>query len=330
MTRRPILLARLAALLFACLLGACAAGERLVTSRGEYWLYRETRVAEHELARLGAANRYLVRYPDGRYRRELAGWFAEADARYVRRAHDHPSLLRAYLEALPDGPRTPAVRARLEELEIHRGYQVRRSAREQRELTRVTGELEQAVRSRRAFVQRVTELVTRLAEPRSFGRAPRELEPVVRRELEDEHGELTCSKERCTKLFLSSYLVPDGPRFTARDVSLELSLELQRGLVERAELAGPELFSRLGEAVERRKLDGERLGARVDAIARAAQVVENALEWQMPAAECARQAVAPAVVVRDCRGVRVEVRAGLDAPPRDAIVITRSRMPPMP
>ena len=108
----------------------CAVGNRLVGSRSDYVAYRKTRVAGSELDRLGAANRYLKDHPDGRYREEVAGWFTVEERRYVQRAHDRPSLLRAYLAALPDGPRAGDVKARLTELEIYQGYKNRDAERE--------------------------------------------------------------------------------------------------------------------------------------------------------------------------------------------------------
>jgi hypothetical protein len=309
---------------------ACAVGERLVTSRGDYRLYRETRVAEHELERLRAGHLYLQQYPDGRYHAEVARWFGAAEPRFVKRAHDHPSMLRAYLKALPDGPRATQVRDRLVELEIHQGYRRRDAERERRTLARVTKDLGEATRSRQSFVRTVSELVARLSSLRAFGLPIARAEPAILREFKDQNGVLQCAPDRCHKTFVLDYFVPASSRYVSRLVELELTIELDRGRTRGAELGGPELFSRLGEAVERRALAETSLAERVEAIARAVQVLENALESRLPAAQCQREAVAPAVLVRDCRGVRVEMRAGVESPPRDVILVTPSRMPPVP
>jgi len=308
----------------------CAVGERLVGSRSEYTAYRETRVAETELERLGAANRYLKDYPDGSYRDEVAGWFPAAEKRYVARAHNHPSLLRAYLAKLPDGPRAADVKARLTELEIHRGYQTRDARREAERLSRVARELGDATETRRAFVRQLVELVQRLSTLRSFGRPVAEAEPALLAEFRDAAGKLECAEDRCSKTFLLSYSVPGQSQFVARDLAVELSIRLYAGRVVAAELSGPDLWSRLGEAVERKAVAEQSLSGRVDAIARSAQVLENALESRLPARECARDVIAPQVLVRDCRGVRLEMLAGVEEQPRDAVVVTPSRMPPAP
>jgi hypothetical protein len=308
----------------------CAVGERLVTSRGGYALYRETRVAEQELERLRAGHLYLQQYPDGRYHAEVARWFGAAEPRFVKRAHDHPSMLRAYLKALPDGPRATQVRERLAELEIHQGYLRRDAERERRKLARVTKDVSEATQSRQAFVRTVSELVSRLSTLRAFGLPVARAEPAILREFKDQHGALQCAPERCDKTFVLDYFVPASSRYISRMVEIELTVELDRGRTRGAELGGTEFFSRLGEAVDRRAVAETSLAERVEAIARAVQVVGNALESRLPAAQCEREAVAPAVLVRDCRGVRVEMRAGVETPPRDVIVVTPSQRPPMP
>lgn len=308
----------------------CAVGNRLVGSRSDYVAYRKTRVAGSELDRLGAANRYLKDHPGGRYRDEVAGWFPGEEQRYVQRAHDHPSLLRAYLAALPDGPRAGDVKARLTELEIYQGYQNRDAQREAARLSRVARELGDATETRQAFVRQLAELIKRLATLRSFGKPIAEAEPALLVEFKDASGKLECAQDRCAKTFLLSYAVPGQSQFVARDIAVELSIRLYAGRIVDAELAGPELWSRLGEAVERRAVSEQSLSGRVDALARSAQVLENALESRLPAADCARDVIAPQVLVRDCRGVRVEMRAGIEDPPRDVLVVTPSRMPPTP
>ena len=308
----------------------CAVGEHLLTSRGDYRLYRETRVGENEVDRLRAGHLYLEQYPDGRHHDEVARWFAEAEPRFVKRAHDHPSLLRAYLAKLPKGPRATEVRDRLTELEILQGYQRRDAERERRTLFRVTNELSEAVKSRQSFVRTVTELVLTASSLRAFALPVARAEPALLREFRDGDGNLQCDAERCSKAFALDYFVPEKSRYVSRAVLLELSIELKRGIIQGAELGGPEFFSRLGEAVDRRALSENRLSDRVDALARAAQVLENILEPRLPAARCEQEAVAPVMLVRDCQGVRIEMRAGVESPPRDVILVTPSRMPPMP
>jgi hypothetical protein len=310
-------------------LAGCAVGERLVTSRGDYRTYRETIVGKTELDRLAAGHRYLVRYPDGRYSGEVKAWFHEHDTRFVKRAHDRPSLLRAYLKLIPNGPRSVQVHDRLTELEIHRSYQQRDTDRETAKLARVANELGEATRSRRELVRHFAALVSKLARVRAFGLPLTQLDAALASEFRGPGG-LSCQPDRCFKAFTLAYSVPSRSRFVPRKAEFELLAIAVAGRTERVELGGPALFSRVGEAVDRRAIAADSLSGRVDALARAVQVAENALEPRLPAAECARQPVAPAVLIRDCRGVRFEMYAGTAAPFHDLIVVSRSRQPPMP
>ena len=321
--------ARLATSLLICVaLSGCAVGERLVTGRGDYRTYRTTVVGATELDRLAAGNQYLKRYPNGRYIDEVKAWFARHDARFVARNHDRPSALRAYLQVVPDGPRSSEVRARLTELDIYRGYKKRDSDREAAQLSRVASELGEAMRTRREFVQVFALLVSKLTKISSFGLPLSALPPELANEFRGPKS--ACETERCVKPFRLGYTVPGQSKFVAREAQFELLAVARGGRLERAELGGSELFSRVGEAVHRQAVAAESLSGRVDAIARAVQVVENAIEARLPAAACQREAVAPAVLVRDCRGLRVEMRAGTEPPFRDVIVVSPTRLPPMP
>jgi hypothetical protein len=316
--------------LLALALTGCMVGEHLVGSRGDYRLYRETRVAKSELERIAAAHRYLESYPNGRYHAEVRPWVERTDVAYVRSAWNRPGALRDYLALMPKAPRSEQVRNRLTELEIQKSYTKRDADRERARLSRVARELGDATRTRQEFVQRFVELTSKLSGVRSFGLPVSALEPGFAREFQGKPGVPGCTPERCGKSFEHAYSVPGASRFIARTARIELALHLVEGRVSRGELGGDELFSRVGEAVDRQAVEAASLSGRVEAIARSVQVVENALEAGLPAAECAREAVAPAVLVRDCRGVRVEMRVGVEPPFRDAIEVKRSQLPPMP
>jgi hypothetical protein len=215
------------------------------------------------------------------------------------------------------------------ELDIYRGYKKRDADRETVQLTRVANELGEAMRTRREFVQIFALLVTKLSKLGSFGLPIAALPAELANEFRGPKGN-RCGAEGCSKDFKLGYAVPGQSKLIAREAQFDLRVVAPAGRTARAELAGPELFSRVGEAVDRQAVAAESLSGRVDAVARAAQVVENALEARLPAAECEREAVAPAVLVRDCRGLRVEMRAGIEPPFRDVIVVSPSRLPPMP
>lgn len=311
------------ALLLALALPGCDFGPRLVTSRAEYAAYRETRIATGRLERLAASHRYLAGWPDGRYRAEVEPWFRREEPAFVRQAHDRPSLLRAYLRALPDGPHAPEVRRRLEELEILRQYRARSAEREERRIREARRELEDASEARRALVGTLVEHVGTLAKARHFGALASTLPPELAALFAPTASNVTCRAEVCVRSQVIPYGVPEGLRIARRTARFELVLVRGASGIERLVLAGPRLFDRIGEALDTSVAGTDGLAARVEAIARSVQLIENAIEAELPAAECARDPVAPVVLLRECRGVRFEARAAEGERGDDRIEIGR-------
>ncbi|MFZ5894130.1 MAG: hypothetical protein ACOY0T_23925 [Myxococcota bacterium] len=315
-------LSPIAMLVGALLLGACGVGNRLAASRSDYALYRETRVAATPEQRLAAGSRYLREQPEGRFRSEVRAWFEVAEPRFVQEAHDRPSLLRAYLRAMPNGPHAQAVRDRLEEFELLNQYREKREARSERLISRVEAELAKAQAERERFIAAVTGIVNALANVRSFGRPTQDLDDalIYRFRLEQPAGK--CIGDACVKAFVLPYSVPTRDGLIARSASLTLAIDLEAGLVKRVRFAGPELFSRLTEAFDRVLLDPKDLLARTEAIARAIQLLENGLEPSLPSSECRRDVIAPVVLSRVCRGVALSMIVATEPGELDRIEVS--------
>ena len=289
------------ALSLATLLLGCAVGNRVAAPRGDYALYRQTRVAKTPAERLGAGSRYLRELPEGRFRAEVRAWFEVAEPRFVADAHDRPSLLRAYLRELPSGPHAQQVRDRLEEFALMNAYRGRKAAERERFVQRVETEFAAAKAGRESLIETLSSLVSAMAKTQSFGQPPSALDPALSPAPE------TCSADRCERVFDMEYSVPTRQGLVPRTARLTLQIELQSGALVRIRLAGPELFTRLGEAVDRVVIEPDNLLGRTEAIARTQQVVENALEPTLPSSECRRDVVAPVVLSRTCHGISLAV-----------------------
>ncbi|MGC4092046.1 MAG: hypothetical protein QM756_30020 [Polyangiaceae bacterium] len=315
---------QLLALAMAWLVGGCALSNRMVASRDDYALYRRTRVAETPAERLGAGSRYLREQPNGRFRSEVRAWFEATEPRYLAEAHDRPSLLRAYLSQMPDGPHAQAVRDRLQEFDLLNEYRGKREVESERFVSRVEAELDKARSERDRFIQGVTSLVLLMAKTKSFGKPTSELDDtlIYRFRLESPVGR--CDGDSCVKRFSYAYSVPTRSAPLPRTAELELGFELSQGLLRRVRLAGPELFSRLTEAVDRVLLDPKDLLGRTEAIARSIQILENTLEAELPSSECRRDVVAPVVLMRACRGVALTLEVGAEPGEPDRIEVTAS------
>lgn len=302
----------------------CVAGERMIAGRKDYAMYRDYRLAETTLLRLRYGNRYLKDVPGGRFRDEVAAWFVKSDAAYYREAHDRPSLLRAYLAALPDGPHAEKAIDRLIELEMLREYRDKAVRREEEKLGAVTKELEAAARGRELLVKDVSEWLRALSSIQSFGSAPDALPPPVQERLRTATPPARCDAERCLNDVRVAYAVPANRRLVPREATFSVEIALERGVVRSAAVAGPALFSRLGEALALAPVEADDFSSRVDAIARSVALVGNVLEPRLPKATCEREAVAPLVLVRECGGVRVELFAGDEPGANDGFVIRAS------
>ncbi len=317
MTARAVLLALLLPL------GGCAVGARLTADRRDYALYRETRVGASPEQRLAASGRYLKEEPNGRFYAEVAQRFAQSEARFFAQAYDRPSLLRAYLRALPDGPHAKDASARLDEFGLLNRFRARDRAASESFVQRVESDLVRAENGRQALVREVTTLASLMARAQ-LGVPTSELEHelIFRFRLSPPAG--TCVESRCTKTFHFDYAVPEAGKLTPRAADFRLAFELEHGNVVGMSLSGRGLFTRLGEAVDRVAIASSNLLARTESIARAAQLFDNATSSAFPGAECQRDVIAPVVLARECRGVRLTVIAALEPAQDDRVEVVRA------
>jgi hypothetical protein len=303
------------------LLGGCGVGSRLTADRKDYTLYRETRVGATPEQRLAASGRYLKELPNGRFRSEVERQFAQTEPRFFAQAHDRPSLLRAYLRALPDGPHAKDASARLEEFGLLNKFRARHQAASESFVQRVESELVSAERGRQSVVREVSTLVSLMARTRSFGAPTSELddELIYRFRLSPPAG--TCAESRCAKSFHFGYAVPEAGKLAPRALDIVLSFELDRGNVTSISLAGRDLFTRLAEAMDRIAISSSDQLARMEAIARAVQLVDNATSSAFPDPGCRKDVIAPVVLARECGGVRLLVRAAIEPGEDDRVEV---------
>lgn len=311
-----------ALLTFAALLALGCASLPTLTERPEqYHLYRTARIAPTLEERLSAAHRYLRDVPGGPHSRELRRWFTGAEESYYLQAFDRLPNLYAYRAALPSGPHIEDVESRIAALE---GRKTRIAARQSEEDARIAAtqrRLQDADAQRRAFVATFKDWTARLTRIRSFGEPTSELgdETIFAFRLSEPRG--ACQGDTCRKLLQLRYVVPGERELVPREALLEVQLDLERGLLRKARLSGPELWTRLAEALSLRALPSATAAERADAVGRAALLVRALLEPALPASECERPAAPPIVVSRKCRGLQARMVAAAVATDDDSLEI---------
>ncbi len=303
------------------LLLGCAALPTLTVRPEEYRLFRAARVAPTLEERLSAAHRYLREVPGGRHTRQLRKWFDAAEARYYAAAFNRLPNLYAYREALPHGPHIEDVRSRIAWLEGRSKRRSERELAEERRISATQGRLVDADTQRRAFVAAFKDWTMRLTRIQSFGEPTSELadETIFAFRLSPPQG--SCRGDSCKKLLQLSYEVPGERELVARVALLEVQLELERGLLARARLAGPELWTRLAEALSLRPLPTPTPEQRADAVYRSSLLVSALLEPSMPAASGAVSAQPPVGIGRKCRGLHARMLAAPTSTEDDSIEI---------
>jgi len=307
--------------LLALLLGGCATTARVTGDYGEYASYRRTRLAFTLEDRLGASERYLRDYPDGAYHEEVRRWFTPAEKRYFKLAWNNLPRLRAYLDEMPRGPHAEAVSERISALESRRVFAERREQRFNAHVSGIAMELDQAARQRREFLHEFAALAGALGAVRGFGEPTSELgsELLLRFRVRQPPG--TCSGDLCQKDFAFPYAVPNDQALASRVAQAKLEITLARGLVQTVSLSGPELLSRVAEAVEVRVVPAGNPQARAEALGHALDVLEEALEAPLPKATCGAEVVSPTILKRHCNGVTLSVIAAVNPGEPDRVTV---------
>lgn len=303
----------------------CAALPSLTERPEEYRLFRAARVAPTLEERLGAAHRYLREVPGGRHTEQLRRWFDSAEERYYLAAFNRLPNLYAYRQALPNGPHIEDVRSRIAWLEGRSRRRSEHELAEERRIAATQGRLADADAKRRAFVATFKDWTMRLTRIKTFGEPTAELadETIFAFRLSPPPG--ACRGDECTKLLQLSYEVPGDRELVPRVALLEVQLQLERGLLSRARLAGPELWTRLAEALSMRPLPTPTPEERADAVYRSSLLVGALLEPTLPAASCTIAASPPVVIERRCAGLHVRMVAASAAEDDDRIEIAPAR-----
>jgi hypothetical protein len=308
----------------ACFVSGCAALPTLTERPEEYHLYRTARVAPTLEERLRAADRYLRDVPRGPHAKQLRDWFTQTEERYYLSAFNRLSQLYAYEQALPQGPHIEEVRSRIVALEARRARR-RESGLDEARIAATQGRLVRADASRRALVAAVKDWTSRLVRIESFGEPTSELsdDTIFAFRLSPPRG--SCRGDSCRKLLELSYEVPGERELVERAALLEIQLELERGLLSSARLAGPELWLRLAEALSLQPLPSPTPEERAAALGRSVLLLRAVLEPVLPAAECERTAEPPILLERACRGLRARMIVGKPGEQDDVLEVLPQR-----
>ena len=314
------------ALLLLTLLSAvlsCASTARITGDFGEYRGYRQFRVATTLEEKLGAAEQYLRDYPKGAYEQEVRAWYGPAEERYFKLSWNTLARLRAYLDATPHGPHAEDVADRIGELEMRRVFAERREQRLLGHAQEIESRLARAADQRRGFVHEFSRLTALLAATRTFGEPTSELSPELLHRFRVRPPLLHCEADQCQKIFPFRYAVPEDQVLTERSIDVTLHIRLERGLVQELSLSGPELLTRVAEAISVRAVPPLNPQARAEALGQALEIVSGAVDVPLPRGRCEVEAVSPVVLERRCDGVRLVVEAGTEPGAADRLLVQR-------
>jgi hypothetical protein len=228
---------------------------------------------------------------------------------------------------LPNGPHIAEVRARIAAIEAKAAARDERELREDERIAATQTRLAEADASRRAFVTALKDWAARLARIETFGEPTSALddETIFAFRLSEPRG--SCVGDRCRKLLQLEFEVPGRRQLLSRVAVLEVDLELEQGMLRKARLAGPELWTRLAEALRLEPLESPSAEQRADAINRSLFLVRAVLEQVLPAQECEAKAELPVVLSRACRGLQARKLAGQSPAEDDALEIWAAPAP---
>jgi hypothetical protein len=315
---RRLLLVFIVATFFA---GCAEMGRRATVSVAEFDSYRRFRVAPTVEQKLGASVDYLRNNPGGVYRDEVQRWLHHAEMGYVVRAWDDPARLRAFLAAVPTGEYSSRAAVRLVELEIAEESHIRSEHTFDARVARIEERLAKAESGRRALIHGVVGWARRLSKIRGFGQRISELDDELIFAFRLDPPGARCENDQCTKTVSVAYDIPEGKTQSPREAIYDVGMRLEHGGVREAWLTGPDLFTRIGEAVRVAAVSPTDLTGRVEAIGQATQMIALAVEQALPATRCAAEPVSPVVLRRVCDGVDLRVVSAQELGEEDRIVI---------
>jgi len=292
---------------------ACGATGRSITApAGDYADYRAVRVAPSVPSRLKAAYFYLQRHPSGVFRDEISEWFARVEVLFYKALPNSAEGMQTYLDALPQGPHAPHAEQRRDTfLEAAKRLAALGAAFERR--------LAAAAQSRENVLTAYASWVRRLVEFDGWGR-PLDQAGAEFKKAWFEDQLPRCERDRCIKVLEIPYELEVAGKPEPFECMIEISLGLSTGRVVRAVLAGPDLFARITEAHRAAPISRD-LESRQDAIAFSTTFTSGAVERTQPRVRCGADAAPPAVMVRDCDGLRLEVFPKATPEDDDRVVI---------
>lgn len=312
------LLAFLAFLAFGC----ADFGRRAAISPGEYDAYRRFRVASSVPAKLASGFDYLSRYRSGTYRTEVNSWLAPAAHHSVELAWNDALRLEAFLRAVPSGREADRASSRLVELTLAADYRARHERVFDEQVHGIEERLVKAEAGRRALVADVIAWTRRLSKIRSWGGRTSDMDDEFIYAYRLSEPAARCSDDGCAKMLSVSYSVPEGKTQSPREAIYDVRLAFERGGVSSAQITGPELFSRLGEAMGVSAISPTDFVGRAEAIGQATQLIALAVEGVLPASRCGAEAVSPVVLRRACDGVELRVVSAINPEEEDRIVVS--------
>jgi hypothetical protein len=301
---------------------ACGGAARRATlSVDDYAAYRRFRTAPTLEQKLARSYDYLRTNREGGYHAEVSRWLSLAAARYVDRAWEDPARLDAFLALVPSGPFARRAAERAVELKLSEEYRRRGDRAFDERVARLEQRLAVAEAGRRELIGGIASWARRLAGIRTWGGRTSELDSDLIYAYRLAEPAARCDDDTCTKTLNVTYDVPEGKVQSERQAIYDVVLRLTKGGVSAAWITGPELFTRLGEAVRVAAIAPADMVGRAEAIGQAAQMLALAVEPVLPAAHCTSEAVSPVVLRRVCDGVELRVISALEPSEEDRVVI---------
>jgi hypothetical protein len=190
-----------------------------------------------------------------------------------------------------------------------------------KKVAQIEARLAKAESGRRDLLRGVVGWARRLSKIRAWGHRISELDDDLIFAFRLDPPGARCDGETCTKTVSVVYDVPEGKTQSKREAIYDVGMRLEHGGVRAAWITGPDLFTRIGEAVRVAAVSPTDLGGRIEAIGQATQMLALAVEPALPAARCAVEPVSPVVLRRLCDGVDLRVVSALELGEEDRILI---------
>jgi hypothetical protein len=330
-------------------LAACVVSRQMLASPSDLEDYRAFRTAAHKGRRLAAAQRYLVRHPEGVWVEEVRTIFEAEESAWFEAAQSSRARAREYVVDLPEGPHAAAARALLVLFDEHQDdfdtLVLLADAR------RTAAGLDYETERRKRVTDVLLQKLSALLDPATWGAAldapPPALAAALRGEVPLTWGAAASAARRDDTL---GFVLPTLKGAEARVLTVSLELELRGPSVPKGpgaaaagrmpdggragavrvvqgRLEGEDLFVLWSEAILTRVLDATAASDRELARTTMADLLAGAFEARLPAARCAAKPKEGEVLVRACDGWSVSVRMGAEQGEIDVIDVVGPQAP---